>query len=305
MWEVDLHQVDTPVSAAEEAEEDGGVGEAKGGSCGARRFRRSVSVIVRNEVAAFAREPLFNRLIKHKWNRFGRSMHVWRTLLPYGLILATFTAAAILRATEIREDWAHRVPPDGACTRGVEAGVLATLRGGDGWRMATLALQAALACPLAPALLYTGLGHRRLETRDLDLNQDGQFLTKEVVHFVGRNLLFVLDVLAAAALAAAAAARCAACVDVELEVLAVAGLLLYCNLLNLLLPFKSLGALIITVQRMLAGDVLRFVAVFTVLQCGFGLALLVLFQGGPDPAASHGWDQVRRPACEGVRGPGC
>ena len=128
----------------------------------------------------FATDELFNRLIVHKWEHFGRALHLRRTVLPYCAILALFTCAALLRAAEIGADWAARVPnatlvPGGppACTAGFEVGVLEAVRGGDSLRAATLGLQAVLAVLVAPVLLWMGLGQRRLETRDLDLNHDG------------------------------------------------------------------------------------------------------------------------------------
>ena len=63
---------------------------------------RSRQVIVDHEVREFAGDTLFRRLIRDKWERFGRRMHLARAVAPYVAILAAALAAAALRGAQVR-----------------------------------------------------------------------------------------------------------------------------------------------------------------------------------------------------------
>jgi hypothetical protein len=61
----------------------------------------TLQVIVNNEVAAFVNEKIFNKLIKEKWEKFGRWMYIKRTLLPYIVLLAIFSAYMFVRCYQV------------------------------------------------------------------------------------------------------------------------------------------------------------------------------------------------------------
>jgi hypothetical protein len=44
------------------------------------------------------------RVLRHKWVKFGRLAHIVFTVVPYALLLAAFTAAYHVRASEIHAD---------------------------------------------------------------------------------------------------------------------------------------------------------------------------------------------------------
>ena len=65
---------------------------------------------------------------------------------------------------------------------------------------------------------------------------------------------------------------------VELNILAIACLIVWCNLLMLMLPFKGVGLLLISMYRMLVRDVFKWLWIYSVLLAGFSLAATVVMQ---------------------------
>ena len=49
------------------------------------------------QVEAFRKDPLFTRLLDHKWHRFARDMYLRRRLVPYLALLACFVALLVVR----------------------------------------------------------------------------------------------------------------------------------------------------------------------------------------------------------------
>jgi hypothetical protein len=249
-------------------------------------------------VFAFARDPLFNRLVQEKWVRFGRRMYLRRRVGPYLVLLAMFATLLVIRANELREDYAAAGGPTGgdggpAPFPGWCLADAATWEEGaaaEGWRAACLALQVLLTAGWGPWLLVKGLRQRKADLRDVDADGDGAIDAREATEFVHKNLPFALEVVAAVLLAAAGAARVACWGASEAGLLAAASVVLFSNLLNLLIPFHSVGALVITVYRMLVGDMSRFLAVYMVLLVGFGLAMSMLAQGATVADAMGGID---------------
>jgi hypothetical protein len=66
-------------------------------------WRSAIEIIVEHEVVEFAKDPLFNKLIKEKWQKFGRRRYILRSLLPYVIYLIVFTFMVVLRCIEVRD----------------------------------------------------------------------------------------------------------------------------------------------------------------------------------------------------------
>jgi len=66
-------------------------------------WRSAIEIIVEHEVVEFAKDPLFNKLIKEKWQNFGRRRYILRSLLPYVIYLIVFTFMVVLRCIEVRD----------------------------------------------------------------------------------------------------------------------------------------------------------------------------------------------------------
>ncbi len=58
-------------------------------------------------------------------------------------------------------------------------------------------------------------------------------------------------------------------------------IIIFTNFLAILLAFKFVGILVLTIYRMLTGDVLRFLIVYIILLYGFATSLFVLVHDGP------------------------
>lgn len=66
-------------------------------------WRSAIEIIVEHEVVEFAKDPLFNKLIKEKWQNFGRGRYILRSFLPYVIYLIVFTFMVVLRCIEVRD----------------------------------------------------------------------------------------------------------------------------------------------------------------------------------------------------------
>jgi len=253
-----------------------------------KKWRSAIEVIVEHEVEAFANDPLFNKLIDDKWNKFGRTMYLRRTLVPYMVMLALFCIHMFLRCYAINAGW-QRWNTDGVVfsdygdeepipwTR-LESG---DLRREDIAAVVSFVIQVLLVVPASfPWLIHKGWRQRRLRGRDLDPNRTGRL---DLVSFTFKNLSFFLDFLSAALLLSGFALRLARQHGAELDCLALTSVVMWSNLLNLIMPFKFFGIMAITTYKMLVGDVIRFLMVFVMTTMAFGLAMMVLFQKSDSP----------------------
>ncbi len=109
------------------------------------------------------------------------------------------------------------------------------------------------------------------------MDEDGRLSANEALDLLYKNLHSVLDLVGALMLTLILAAllRC----DESLETLSVsiATAYLFGNLLNVPVPFKLVGGLVITLFNILCGDVIRFFCIFS-LQLGFACGLYILFR---------------------------
>ena len=113
----------------------------------------------------------------------------------------------------------------------------------------------------------------------MDTDEDGRISVHEALLLLFKNLHSLLDLAGAVALAAMLAARLACDGAAERVALALGSACLFGNLLNVLMPFKFVGCLVITLLNIIVGDVCRFFCVFCSLQLGFACALYILFRG--------------------------
>ncbi len=69
--------------------------------------------------------------------------------------------------------------------------------------------------------------------------------------------------------------------DWEMNILSIVAVLAWVNGATFLPPFKFFGKLIIAIHRMVAIDLLQFLAIYVFSLLGFSLAVLGLIQGVP------------------------
>ena len=268
---------------------------------GADGWRSAIEIIVQYEVAAFARDPWFNRLIQHKWNKFGCWLYILRVVSVYAILSVFFGAMVVLRCKELT--------PTGSGVSNLTSAELATSihrvlstspcavsGGGCGLKFdqqirqafshdcgsnvvaASLVMEGMLAGPWAVWLVWAGWRQRKITFRDLDVNDDRHIALSEVQEFVFKNLSFILNVLSGIVFFSAGVCRIQCSEQQELRLLAVGSILLFCNALNVLVPFRYVGEMVITVYRMIVGDVFRFLVVYGLICCGFSFAMALMCQ---------------------------
>ena len=252
MRQTDLIQVDT-------FRMDGGKGgrtdeaEAQAHLHMNRKWRSALEIIVAHEKQEFTQNELFNKLIMSKWTKFGRQMYLTRTVIPYLFLLTIFASVVVLRGDEIQRDFdggSVAVVPIYCLTDRAHGILYSGNAASDPVFMVTLVFEGSVVVLGAPWLLWKGWRQRRLKMRDLDLNEDGVFSAEEIQIFVYKNLHFLLNLSSAAFILAAGASRIRCRDQDEANCLAVASVLLFCNLLNVMMPFRSIGGLVITIYRM-------------------------------------------------------
>ena len=78
-----------------------------------------------------------------------------------------------------------------------------------------------------------------------------------------------------------------------MALLALSSLLLFCNMIRMLLPFRTLGPLVITIWRMSVGDTTRFLLVYVLALLGFSLAICVLSLANTSPDEKAAEDPLK------------
>jgi hypothetical protein len=228
------------------------------------KWRSALEIIVAHEKLEFAQNELFNKLITSKWNKFGCRMYLHRTVFPYVTLLIIFMAVVILRGIEMNRDFNEEVfhfksnssVTSKYCLLAIADHQRSALYGDEATRasfLTTLILQAVVVVFGCPWLLYKGWRQRRLMMRDLDINEDGMFSLEEIQIFVYKNLHFALNFISAGALISAGVCRVLCHDREEANSMALASMFLFCNMLNVMMPFKAIGGLVITIYRMFIG----------------------------------------------------
>ena len=265
-------------------------------------WRSALEIIVDHEVLAFADDELINRLITEKWTKFGRWMYITRTVVPYTLLLCLLSVVAYLRGSEIQKEWldilrsddlhqADGTPIfcvwnlstassfDNTTTR--RSSYLDRLHPFTESHVCTLVLECGLVIVGAPFLVWKGWRLRRrmhMRAADIhDLHKTADAAADMKVYWP-KNMQFFLDLLSSLLILAAGACR-SACRDTsELQLLSAACIVLYCNFLYVLMPFKAIGSLVITMNTILLHDVLRFLSAYVIILLGFSWGLFLMFQ---------------------------
>jgi hypothetical protein len=262
-----------------------------------RKWRSALAVLVDHEVQEFMNDNLFRRLISDKWNKFGCRMYIMRTVVPYLGALGCLLAVGHLRGGEVQSAWQYIPHLEGQsaavmCIQEANTSSssalfswIETALPGDGHsveaRIATLLLELGLVFCVAPFLLWKGWRQRRVHVRDLITNAEDHVSAEDALRFVQENLHFLLDVVGAGLIIAAGGAR-AKCQDsAELMCLAVASIVLCFNLINVLMPFRLIGELVLTMYKIMRGEVAHFLCVYVIMLVGFSWGFYLYFQRLP------------------------
>eukprot|EP00291_Cryptomonas_curvata_P027624 CAMPEP_0172206554 /NCGR_PEP_ID=MMETSP1050-20130122/33289_1 /TAXON_ID=233186 /ORGANISM="Cryptomonas curvata, Strain CCAP979/52" /LENGTH=992 /DNA_ID=CAMNT_0012885663 /DNA_START=339 /DNA_END=3313 /DNA_ORIENTATION=- len=309
MIQTDLLQVDT--YRIRNNNMDYNLHQSQGWQC-------ALEIIVEHEVLSFAGDELINRLINEKWSRFGRWMYITRTVVPYMLVLILLSLVAYLRGSEIQREWSKIVHSQSAnssstpifcvsdLTSNYSPPYFANDTGHDSPyvhyltddHVFTLVLEYVLVVIGSPFLVWKGWRLRsRMHSRSFDNHSQHGTTDADAVMkaYWPKNMQFFLDVLSSCFILAAGICR-ASCNDTsELQFLSTACIFLYCNLLYVLMPFKAIGSLVITMNTIIMHVFLRFLSTYLTILCGFSWGLYLMFQRSDgfadceDDEGSCGW----------------
>lgn len=148
-----------------------------------------------------------------------------------------------------------------------------------------------------PYLLLQSWRNKRISIHDFDPNGDLDWSLNELFFFIYKNLTTVLSLLTIGFLVGSLYDRTRNGMEAfwdsdpfrgrnpdstpsytELQCLALVTIFMYCNLLHMLLPFQSIGPVLITIWRMLMGDVVRWIVVYFFLLMAFSQAIIIAVQ---------------------------
>ena len=242
------------------------------------KYRSALEIIVTHEVDDFAYDDLFNLLIQDKWRRFASRMYFRQSFLPYMLLLVGFTVMLNLICADRQKMWLQQLegkkPFDNDAQFRVEnlwkdSSVVGIVIGLFGTLFA------------APLLIVKGWSSRRLGPKDYDPNEDGEISGEELMLFLYKNLKFLCSV--SISILCFFAVICRAGGDLfwqrmELAVWGMCAIIIWCNLLNIIMPFKFFGVLVIIIYKMLIGDFFKFAVIYIIMIFGFSQAMFCLFQ---------------------------
>jgi len=262
-------------------------------------WRSAIEIIVEHEVVEFAKDDLFNKLIREKWENFGRSKYLTSTMIPYLVFLLVFTVGVTLRCIEVRERWelARSGHIEYLSGEGLSEWLSRLQMPGDKTGLTPLqvrrsvvvmVIHAILGLPGAGWTLYKGWIARRMRLRDLDPEEDGH---RDWVSFAFKNMTFMLNSAAGTALFISLVSRLLGDEELELDAWAFASIVMWCSLLVLIVPFQFFGFLIITTYRMLVGDIMQFAAAYVITTLGFSFAIYALYQLSPFPDETNGLNE--------------
>jgi hypothetical protein len=242
------------------------------------KYRSALEIIVTHEVEAFAYDDLFNLLIQDKWRRFASRMYFRQSFLPYMLLLVGFSVMLNLICGDRQHVWLQQLegkkPFDNDAQFRIEnwwkdSSVVGIIIGLFGTLFA------------APLLIVKGWGSRRLGPKDYDPNEDGEISGEELMLFLYKNLKFLCSI--SISVLCFVAVICRAGGDLfwqrtELAVWGMCAIIIWCNLLNIIMPFKFFGVLVIIIYKMLIGDFFKFAVIYMIMIFGFSQAMFCLFQ---------------------------
>jgi hypothetical protein len=232
-------------------------------------WRSVIEIIAQDQISAFVNHPYFLMLITDKWKKFAMHCHLLYRCVPYIFCIVLYITVAIMVQAEIRSS------PDQSLEFSREG------CSGGHFYFSSGSLQFIFLI-VAEIILYfcctvwltsQGMHFLNVSLSDLDPEQDMKISLSNIRFFMFNNLEPLLDIASATTLFVAGVSRFSCNGMVEMGAQSIAGILLFCNFLNSLLPFQHLAAMIITLFNMLFGDVTAFLIVFGVVLSGFSFAV--------------------------------
>ncbi len=281
------------------------------------KYKSALQILVDLQVPA--EMPELAALIDEKWKKFAFYHHIMHAILPFGVFTAALTSSILLRIRSLKD--VHRIVFEDDLKRQQQVGTVLLqesydLREGfDNFQFASqIAADVIVYLLGVPFLVWNAWFTSRWPRRHLDVNQDNSIAYDEVTMYVFKNLNSFNCAMVTILLVTSAAIRLSSqpnwftvSIDTfqdgtlqhqrlseELDIISIAGLLTWANILMQLIPFHGIGILLIKSWRMLLRGVFKWLFIQIVVICGFSLACHVLVydftgvagDGGPRKKAS-------------------
>ena len=271
-------------------------------------WRSALEVVVQHEINEFFDEDIFVDLVDTKWEQFGRRKQLLRILIC-ALVVLCASFAVDHRTRSMRnyvlvqfgatEEYIH--PPEFQC-------FFLIGECPQEWEYALGVIFDLLLYGVSVLyFLYLSWRCARFSVRDLDPDGNLDIDYDEMLLFFYKNLTTFLGILSSCFILSAFWMRGIGsgwtwsmkifssleklphlpqrdqdtghrAVWTELHSLSIAIVLMWCNLLHLLLPFQTIGRVLITFWRMLISDVFKWVIVYFFLLVGFSQAVIIALQ---------------------------
>jgi hypothetical protein len=261
-----------------------------------QKYQSALQILVDFQVPVVGEMPEFAALIDEKWKKFARRHHIMFVLFPYLIFTAALSVSILLRVRSLRV--VQRFVFEDDLERHEQEELLQLRYSTD----VPIFHDGQVAADLiaygfgVPWLLWNTWFTSRARSRYLDVNQDMDISYDEVTMYVFKNLNSWFSMIVAILLVTAAAIRLSSHRDwfqvsidtfqrgtwhnkrlsEELDVVSIAGLLSWINILFQLTPFHGIGILLIKSWRMLVRGVFKWIFIQVIVICAFSLASHVL-----------------------------
>ena len=265
-------------------------------------WKSALEIVVEREIHCLEEIPIFEQIINMKWNAFAKRHHILYTILPYMCFFICFNWSVFNRCADVQDAF-YSKDSDGnhfnASSLEAAPGNTTTaerdsifhlqiddIRGQHGIVL-RLFIDVVVYCVMAPWILYKAWLENRFFTAVLDANEDMNISYMEFALWFYKNVPSIMNACIVVLLWVAAGVRLrerhgwfslpyvgeAESVDddtglsrisLELDLLSICCALVWLNLLVIMLPFKRMGQLMLTIYWMFVGDVGRWIMVFLI-----------------------------------------
>ncbi|EKX48290.1 hypothetical protein GUITHDRAFT_105896 [Guillardia theta CCMP2712] len=251
------------------------------------RWKSAVEVLVEHEIVSFAFVKIFRDLVDGKWLAFARFRYLRYHFLPYLTFVIFCTISFERRCRQVWQD---------VMNDGINSDSLIMTASEEG----IIIIDIIVYLIGIPYLFYLSYFEARLRRRDLDPDEDFQLTFDEMIFFLYKNVTSVSCLTSATCLTAVAILRISGHKGArgwndashsanihrdEFRLMAWLMLVLWCSLLHMLLPFRFIGPLLMTIWKMLIGDVFKWLFVYIFILLGFSQSVYILIQ---DASLEHG-----------------
>ena len=265
-------------------------------------WKSALEIVVEREIHCLEEIPIFEQIINMKWNAFAKRHHILYTILPYMCFFICFNWSVFNRCADVQDAFYGKdsdgnqfnasslEAAPGNTTTAVRDSIfhlqIDDIRGQHDIVL-RLFIDVVVYCVMAPWILYKAWLENRFFTAVLDANEDMIISYMERALYVYKNVPSIMNACIVVFLWVAAGVRLrerhgwfslpyvgeAESVDddtglsrisLELDLLSICCALVWLNLLVIMLPFKRMGQLMLTIYWMFVGDVGRWIMVFLI-----------------------------------------